>query len=145
MEINENKTYLCNNHIVKAIEIKCGDVWFEPEKYKVNTYLNIPDLCKAMEWNDDIKEFLLSKLKNDCNVMSLEMIDEYLKIYGKAEWIKYRRWVFKEFLYCPPVSDEEYKEIRKQQNKDMIKEILKGVVVFGSILALLALSALTIL
>ena len=143
MGINENKTYLCNNHIVKAIEIECGDVWFEPEKYEVNTYLNIPDLCKAMEWNDNIKEFLLSKLKNDCDVMSLEMIDEYLKTYGEAEWIKYRRWVLKEILYCPPISDEEYKEIRKQENKDMIKEIAKGVVIaIGLISALLIFNTL---
>lgn len=143
MEINENKTYLCNNHIVKALEIECGDVWFEPEKYDVDTYLNIPDLCEAMQWNNNIKEFLLSKLKNDFDYMTIEMIDEYLKTYSEAEWIDYHKWLLNEFFYIEPIPTNELKEIRKQENKDMIKEIVKGVAAaIGLISALLIFNTL---
>lgn len=143
MEINENKTYLCNNHTIKAIEIKYGDVWFEPEKNNVDTYLNIPDLCEAMQWNDNIKEFLMSKIKNDFDCMTIEMIDEYLKTYSEAEWIEYHKWLLNEYFYIQPIPDNELKEIRKQENKDMIKEILKGVAAaIGLISALLMLNNL---
>lgn len=127
MEINENKTYLCNNHTIKAIEIKYGDVWSEPEKFGVDTYLNIPDLCEAMQWNDNIKEFLMSKIKNDFDCMTIEMIDEYLKTYSEAEWIDYHKWLLNEYFHIEPIPTNELKEIRKQENKDMIKEIVKGV------------------
>ena len=143
MEINENKTYLCNNHTIKAIEIKYGDVWFEPEKISVDTYLYIPDLCEAMQWNHNIKEFLLSKLKNNFDYMTIEMIDEYLKTYSEAEWIDYHKWLLNVYFYIEPISTNELKEIRKQENKDMIKEIAKGVAVaIGLISALLILNTL---
>lgn len=142
MENITNKTYLCNGYEVKAIEINNGEFFYSKE-FKADIFLNLTDLCNAMNWNDNIKEFLQSKLKNGCDDMAFEKIDEYLKTYSEAEWIEFRKWMLNEIMCIKPLPTEELKEIRKQENKDMIKEIVKGVAVaIGLISALLIFNTL---
>ena len=137
MDIIEEETYLCNGHTVKAIEINNGE-FFNPKEFKSTLFLNLSDLCNAMNWDDNIREFLQSKLKNGCDDMALEKIDEYLKTYSEAEWIEFHKWMLNEIMYIEPIPTDELKEIRKQENKDVIKEIVKGVAAaIGLISALL--------
>lgn len=141
MEIIEDKTYLCNGHTVKAVEMNNGEIF--SKEFKSYLILNIPDLCKAMGWNDDIKNFLLSKLKNGYDQMEFSQIEDYLKTYNYEEYINYHKWVLNEIMYIEPIPPNELKEIRKQENKDMAKEILKGVAAaIGLISALLILNTL---
>ena len=97
------ETYVCNGYEVKAI---CPRPISEDRR--IYLLLNVEDLCKAMMWNDKVKDFLLSQGKD--GYIDFADMQDYLNSFQK-EYVEYYDWLEKEILHIEPLKEKDKDEI----------------------------------
>lgn len=136
MEKTTNEIYLCNGYKVKAIIKNSGH-----EPYNETTVLfNIDDLCAAMGWSYQFREFLLSQdARNKEGYMKEDEIGECIRIYSKFISDNYDKWRISDVYNSPNdcISNDEMKEIQKENLKELALKAVIGIAIVVGIALIL--------
>ena len=125
------ETYVCNGYEVKAI---CPRPTSEDRR--IYLLLNVEDLCKAMMWNDKVKDFLLSQGKD--GYIDFADMQVYLDNFQK-ELIEYYNWLDKEILHIEILEKKDKDEMEVDVPTTPI--IIKLIVVIMAIAGVITLFA----
>lgn len=131
-----NEIFKCNGQEVKAMLKNYG---YKPylECDEKLLFFNVEDLCKAMGWNDKVKDFLLSQKQEEKGYVELEVIETSLPDDYKKESKEYSNWLIKEVFKIKTLMTEEVKEIDKQEFKDFALKATIGIAIVVGIALIL--------